>query len=307
MPGWGHVPPVGDPDQPRRLWRCGGTAVLCRDPGTCLSGSRRSDAGHTGRCCCRGGPGGSWAGRWRPDSQRSGDTPGLWARWSGGAGVRLQAHSPPQHPHTMPRHTPHRSSRDTHRSGYKYFAGACNPLQARDTPSPPGSCRWAETPQTRGSSGRIMAAQHGPCRLVSQRARAGCPSTAGVVLPEPRALPSPVLPPLPPHPPGTQRRPRHAGSQLAAGQTTSWAGCQGLAPIPPPRSLTLSALALAAQVGTGTLACRGVPRGAGLWRTPAPHRAGCRFNRSCSPCCSQPQHGGPCCRRGAQPLVHHHQ
>lgn len=97
--------------------------------------------------------------------------------------------------------------------------------------------------------------------------RASRPSAVSAALPEPRALlpapprlsPCPPRPPPPrippPPPPGAARRPRHARSQLAAGQTTSWAGCQGPAPTPPPRSLTLSA---PAQVGTGTAAaCRG--------------------------------------------------
>lgn len=116
----------------------------CRDPGTCLSGSRRSGVGRRGRCHCRGGPSGSWAGRWMPGSRRSGGTPGLGTRQSGGgrgaltgtqppmaSRCRAVAHSPPWHPGAVPWHTPLRLEPLCARTGITSSLGT--------PPIPPGA------------------------------------------------------------------------------------------------------------------------------------------------------------------------
>lgn len=140
---------MNPPQAPQRHSQC--------HPGTCLSGSRRSGAGCRGRCCSRGGPGGSWAGRWMPGSRRSGGTPVLWGvQRSGGRLLHGATH---RDAHTCAIRAPLRAALPSPR-----HAGAMIPSQY--TPPAQGSPAQRGTPQ--------------PGRAVRQ----------------PRVLPGPPQPPL---------------------------------------------------------------------------------------------------------------
>lgn len=214
-----------------------------------------------------------------------------------GAGARWPAHSPPRHLCAVPRHAPRCSSLATHRSAYKRSARARHVPGVRALPPP--ELHWAETPQP------VARRPYRGCPARPLRAGSPALGRAGrqwQALPEPRALPGPPAPPRAPC------RPRHAGSQLAAGQTTSWAGCQGPAPIPPPRFLTLSALAPAAQVGPGHRRAAGHRGQRGAAGAPAPTalRKGCLSKQGCVRCPGGPHAAaspGTRVPAAAQPLL----